>query len=212
MKLGDIQEGKSIIVPSENGVEVFMKALPTLEEGLSKDNKAYSKIQFSFATENNEFFEPGLMNPYDFDMARFTRGAKTYQEDKKSKDEDVKYYRLVIGNFARLKHIFGTFMTTENYKILEDVDVDTLKDFMEVVEKLYAEDLFETKFTVMVGYDKQGYVKFPSIGDCISSKYKPKTLTYDPKSNLTLRKVAATPDSEGGSTPTRTSNYNTNEV
>ena len=213
MKLGDIQDSKSIVVPNEDGVKLYLKALPSYEEGMSKDNRAYSKIQFVFATVNNEYFEPGLMNPYEFEPNKYKRGASQIQSNKKSDAEEAKYYRTVIGNFSRLKHIFGCFMTAENYKILEDIDVDNLKEFLEVVESLYAPDIFETEFTAMVGYGKTGYLQFPAVGDCLSSKYKHKTLMFDPKSRLTLRKLGATPDSEGdGISSSRGNSYNTNEI
>ena len=153
-----------------------------------------------------------MWKAFKFDEVKFAKGLKENAGKKKADTDDGKYANAIKGAFGRLLHIFGCFMTPENYEILKEVDVDTLQDFVDAAQQLYAEDLFEIEFDSVIGYQKQ-FTAWPKYGDCLSSKYKPKSLMFKPTPDFTLRPTAATPDAEGTRPSSgSTRNYNTNDV
>lgn len=205
MKLGDIQGQGGLIQPSEKGITVFLAGLPEYTEAVSSNGNAYAKINFSFRDADGNEFNTGMLDPFKFDMSRYEKGAKLLQANRKDKSEDAKYANMINGNFSRLKHIFGCFMTDANYKKLDDIDVNGAKDFLEVCEQLYASDLLEMEFQIMIGYSvKTGYIDFPAYGNVISSKYKTRELSpLDPSYNR-LTRPDKSPDGERPAARTNT--------
>lgn len=197
MKLGDIQGQGGLIQPQEKGVTVYLAALPEFTEAVSASGNAYSKINFSFRDADGNEFNTGMLDPFKFDMTKYEKGVKLLQVNRKDKSEEAKYANMINGNFSRLKHIFGCFMTDANYKKLDDVDVNGAKDFLEVCEQLYAPDLLEIEFQIMIAYSvRTGYIEFPAYGNIISSKYKTRELSPLDTTYNRLTKPDKTPDGE----------------
>lgn len=174
----EVKESIGAIVPQLNGVEVSLLHFPKYVE-TDKGNR----LEFGFVDDTDAQFKKNMLDPYQVDMTRY--------------GTDEAYTKIVNGNFARLLHIFGAFVPEEHYQLLKDIDAGNLKEYIEKVSKLYAPTLLEEKFTILIGYKESGYLDFPTVGDCISSRFKPKNLLWNPKMKLSLTPVAkATPDKE----------------
>jgi hypothetical protein len=206
MKLNDMaQESAGYVQPSINGVKLRLAALPALEQVKSdKAEKGYfDRINFFFKEfDGDAEFNPNMFSPYEFDRDRYEKGVNENKGKKRADTEDGKYVNMVNGNFGRLLHIFGCFMTKENYEKLQDLEMDDAEEFLAQAEALYDKDIFDLEFTSIIGYNGR-FVQWPKFGDCLSSKHKPKPLVFkeDPK-YFTLNPTAATPDTESrGSAP-----------
>lgn len=206
MKLNAMaQESAGYVQPKVEGVKLRMAALPQLDKVDSdKSEKGYfDRIKFFFKEFDGEAeFNPTMFSPYEFDRERYTKGVLENKGKKKADTEDGKYVNMVNSNFGRLMHIFGCFMSKENYEKLQDLEMDDAEEFLTNAEALYDKDLFDLEFTSIIGYKGQ-FVQWPQYGDCLSSKHKPKPLVFkeDPR-YFTLNPVSATPDTESrGSVP-----------
>lgn len=206
MKLNAMaQESAGYVQPKVEGVKLRMAALPQLDKVDSdKSEKGYfDRIKFFFKEFDGESeFNPTMFSPYEFDRERYAKGVIENKGKKRADTEDGKYVNMVNGNFGRLMHIFGCFMSKENYEKLQDLEMDDAEEFLTNAEALYDKDLFDLEFTSIIGYKGQ-FVQWPQYGDCLSSKHKPKPLVFkeDPR-YFTLNPVSATPDTESrGSVP-----------
>ena len=177
INFNEIQEVNSGIKPDIAGVKVKLGALPKLIKGEKGD-----RVELVF-TDGKGTFKTNILDPWNIN------------EEKYQSDEN--YQKIVGGNFGRLLHLFGSMVEDKAYQALKDISVESVEDYLKKASELYAKDLIETEFTIMIGYNKDGYLSFPSVGACISSKHKPKTLIWTDKAKLTLLPVAkATPDAE----------------
>ncbi len=206
MKLNDMaQESAGYVQPSINGVKLRLAALPQLEQMKSeKSEKGYfDRIKFFFKEfEGDAEFNPTMFSPYEFDKEKYEKGQIENKGKKRADTEAGKYVNMVNGNFGRLLHIFGCFMTKENYEKLQDLEMEDAEEFLTNAEALYDKDLFDLEFNSIVGYKGQ-FVQWPQFGDCLSSKHKPKPLVFkeDPQ-YFTLQPKSSAPDSESrGSAP-----------
>jgi hypothetical protein len=175
MKLGDFNEDQSRIVPNPDGTgnNVFLSSLPYYEEGTGKK---LSGIVFPFVDEQESIY---LHNQIDPELAR------TQEE--------------MIKSYGRLKHFYGALMSKEVYdKANKELEFEDVHEFVEKMNELVDENIFEIPLKLLVAYNKSGFLSVAPYGDAISSKFKPKTLQWTPKSKTTLKPKVVRGDSEDG--------------
>ena len=153
----DVEESRNRILPrileGGKGIPVILSKMPSLTH---VGDNALPALKLEFFSIVEEAYE-------DINVLLPKTIATTAEEKKLQK-----------GGAERLKHILNAFINTEGLtgNTYEDIVVNALSRFTPAMKNIPCE--------IKLVYNKKGIISFPTVGDCVSTALKKKSLAWNP--------------------------------